>query len=167
MGNKTIILCDFILLIMDDLKITIRLAKSEDCEDMMGLIKELAIYEKAENEVIVDVSTFEKCGFGENKIWTAYVAFANNEMVGLSLFYPRYSTWKGPKLYLEDIVVKEAFRGNKIGKMLMDKTIEYAQEHGYVSLFWQVLDWNKPAINFYKKYKTKFDDEWLNVSIDF
>lgn len=144
----------------------IRLAQAGDCPAMMELIRELAVYEKAAHEVSVSLSAFRDAGFGPQPVWTAFVAEAEGHIVGLSLFYPRYSTWKGRKLYLEDIVVKESLRGQKIGRQLFDRTLAYAKEHQYHSLYWQVLDWNEPAINFYKKYNATFDAEWLNVHID-
>ncbi len=146
--------------------VCIRKAQAADCPAMMELINELAIYEKAADEVTVSLASFIDAGFGNNPIWTAFVATIDDKIVGISLFYPRYSTWKGKKLYLEDIVVTEALRGQKIGKKLFDATYEYAKENNYHSLFWQVLDWNEPAINFYKKYNPEFDGEWLNVSIN-
>lgn len=143
----------------------IRLARPEDCAAMMELIRELAIYEKAEHEVGVSMEAFRDAGFGSQPIWTAFVAESEGQIIGLSLFYPRYSTWKGRKLYLEDIVVKESLRGQKIGQQLFDQTLAYAKENQYHSLYWQVLDWNEPAINFYKKYGATFDAEWLNAHI--
>lgn len=144
----------------------IRLAQPEDCPVMMELIRELAIYEQAEHEVSVSLEAFRDAGFGDQPVWTAFVAESEGHIVGLSLFYPRYSTWKGRKLYLEDIVVKESLRGQKIGRQLFDRTLAYAKENNYHSLYWQVLDWNQPAINFYKKYNATFDAEWLNAHID-
>ncbi|HRP90062.1 MAG TPA: GNAT family N-acetyltransferase [Edaphocola sp.] len=148
-------------------KIKIRPAYSEDCAQMMLLIKELAIYEKAPDAVTVSLEEFIDAGFGNQAIWKAFVAEQDDTIIGLSLFYPRYSTWKGKKLYLEDIVVKESFRGKKIGHQLFQATLDYAKENGYHSLFWQVLDWNETAINFYKKFGASFDKEWLNGTIDF
>lgn len=146
--------------------VQIRKALLEDAEAMIQLIRELAIYEKAADEVTVSSSDFIDAGFGNNPIWTAFVATIGNEIVGMSLFYPRYSTWKGKKLFLEDIVVKESLRGQKIGQELFDATFQFAKENKYHSLYWQVLDWNEPAINFYKKNGATFDGEWLNVSLD-
>jgi GNAT superfamily N-acetyltransferase len=148
------------------MEVCIRRATAEDCPAMMKLIMELAIYEKAPDEVTVSLEEFESAGFGVEALWKAFVAENDGKIVGLSLFYPRYSTWKGKKLYLEDIVVSEAWRGKKIGKQLFEATLGYAREHGYFSLYWQVLDWNEPAINFYKKWNAAFDDTWLNVEID-
>lgn len=146
--------------------VQIRPARPEDCAAMMELVRELAVYEKAGDEVTVSLEAFNDAGFGPHPIWTAFVAELDGAIVGLSLFYPRYSTWKGKKLYLEDIVVRESLRGQKIGKQLFDQTLAYAKAHHYHSLYWQVLDWNEPAINFYRKYAATFDGEWLNVQID-
>lgn len=145
----------------------IRKAEIQDCEAMMNLIKELAVYEKAPDEVTVSMEHFKESGFGGNPVWGAFVAEVDGKIVGMSLYYVRYSTWKGQRLYLEDLIVTEAFRGSGLGKILFDKTIEYGKEKGYSGMLWQVLDWNEPGINFYKKYNAKFDGEWLNASIEF
>lgn len=145
----------------------IRKAEKKDCEQMMQLIKELAVYEKAPDEVTVSMEHFIESGFGENPVWGSFVAELDGKIVGMSLFYVRYSTWKGQRLYLEDLIVTEEFRGKGLGKILFDKTIEYGKKKGYSGMLWQVLDWNEPAINFYKKYNAKFDGEWLNTSIEF
>ena len=152
------------------MNILIRKAVKEDCESIMLLIKELADYEKAPNEVTVDFNHFVESGFGEKPVWWAYVAVAENEnsistIVGFALYYIRYSTWKGQRLYLEDIIVTESMRGKGIGKLLFDQMIEVCQNENYQGMTWQVLNWNEPAINFYKKYKNaSFDDGWLNGS---
>ena len=145
----------------------VRKAERKDCEAMMKLIKELAVYEKAPDEVTVSLEHFEASGFGENPVWGAFIAEFEEEIVGMALYYIRYSTWKGQRLYLEDLIVTEAFRGKGLGKILFDKLIEFGKENNYSGMMWQVLDWNEPAINFYKKYNAKFDDGWLNTSIDF
>lgn len=150
---------------VDNSNINIRWATVQDIPEIMELVRELAIYEKAEHELTVSLEAFKDAGFGPEAIWKAFVAEYENEIVGISLFYPRFSTWKGRKLYLEDIVVKAPWRGKKIGKKLFDATYEYACQNNYHSLFWQVLDWNEPAINFYKKYQVNIDKEWLNVSL--
>ena len=146
--------------------IQIRLAEKEDCGSMMELIKELAVYEKAPDEVTVDFDHFVESGFGGNPVWHAFVAEVDSHVVGFALYYIRYSTWKGQRLYLEDILVNEAFRRNGIGKLLFDRLIEEAKEKKLNGMVWQVLDWNEPAINFYKKYEgVKFDSEWVNCSL--
>lgn len=147
--------------------IIIRNAVREDCPRMMDLIHELAVYEKEPDAVVVSMQEFEECGFGEQPIWWAIVAEVDGEVVGMALYYIRYSTWKGRRMYLEDLIVTEAYRNKGIGKELLDKLISIAQEKKYSGILWQVLDWNEPAINFYKKYHADFDAEWINVSVNF
>ena len=147
--------------------ITIRRPDVSDCAVMMDLVRELAIYENAPNEVTVSMEEFIEAGFGEKPVWGAFLAEIDGNVVGMSLYYIRYSTWKGQRLYLEDLIVKEANRGMGVGKLLLDKTISYAKEQKYSGMMWQVLDWNTPAIEFYKKYDANFDGEWLNVNINF
>lgn len=149
------------------MNVLIRKAVKEDCPALMDLIRELALYEKAPNEVTVSMEEFVEAGFGSNPVWGAFVAELDGLIVGMSLYYIRYSTWKGSRLYLEDLIVKEAYRGNNIGKLLLDQTITHAKEKKYSGMMWQVLDWNEPAINFYKKYNANFDGEWLNVNLNF
>ncbi|MBQ0147288.1 MAG: GNAT family N-acetyltransferase [Flavobacteriaceae bacterium] len=148
-------------------KVKIRKAGKEDCPRILELIKELALYEKAPEEVTVSLKEMEECGFGNRPVWGALVAEINQEIVGVALYYDRYSTWKGKRLYLEDLIVTESMRGAGIGKLLLDELIVFAKEEKYHGMVWQVLDWNKPAINFYKKYNADFDSEWVNVSINF
>lgn len=149
------------------MEIKIRKAVRKDCVRMMELIQELAIYEKAPDEVTVSLKHFEESGFGANPVWWAFVAEAQGVVVGMALYYVRYSTWKGQRMYLEDILVTEDMRGQKIGSLLMDALIVEAKEKGFNGMNWQVLDWNEPAINFYKKYNANFDPEWVNCSIIF
>ena len=151
------------------MNITIRRATKEDCPAMFELIRELAVYEKAPDEVTVDPKHFEESGFGENPVWWAFIAEVQTSdvsVVAFALYYIRYSTWKGQVMYLEDLLVTESMRGNGIGKMLLDRLIEEAREKGFKKVVWQVLDWNEPAINFYKKYNANFDGGWVNVSVE-
>ena len=147
--------------------ILIRKAQRADCARMMELIQELAVYEKAPDEVTVSLSHFEESGFGPNPVWWAFVAEVQGVVTGMALYYVRYSTWKGQRMYLEDILVTEEMRGKKIGSLLFDALIAEAKEKGFNGMNWQVLEWNEPAINFYKKYNANFDPEWVNCSIVF
>jgi GNAT superfamily N-acetyltransferase len=145
--------------------ITIRRAVKEDCPRLLELVTELAIYEKAPDDVTVTLEHFTESGFGKNPVWWAFVAEEDGIIYGFALYYIRYSTWKGQAMYLEDIIVTEAMRGKKIGKLLFDRLIEEAKEKKFNRIIWQVLEWNEPAINFYKKYNADFDPEWVNCSI--
>ena len=145
--------------------INIRRAVKEDCPRLLELIKELALFEKAPEEVTVSLEHFEKSGFGKSPVWWAFVAEENGRVQAFALYYIRYSTWKGQRMYLEDILVTDAMRGKGIGKQLFDRLIEEAKEKELNGIVWQVLEWNEPAIRFYKKYKANFDPEWINCSI--
>jgi GNAT superfamily N-acetyltransferase len=144
----------------------IRKATATDCARMMDLIRELAVFEKAPDEVTVSLEHFIETGFGKNPVWQALVALdPDQEIIGISLYYMRYSTWKGLRLYLEDLIVTESYRGKGIGKKLFDRTMDEARELGVSGMMWQVLDWNQPAIDFYKKYGAVLDGEWVNCSL--
>ena len=147
------------------MNVTIRPAVAEDCERLMELIRELAVYEKAPDQVTVSLQHFVDSGFGPNPVWWAFVAEADGRVEGFALYYIRYSTWKGQKMYLEDILVTEKMRGMGLGNLLFERLLEEAKEKGLSGIIWQVLEWNEPAINFYKKYNASFDAEWINCSI--
>lgn len=147
------------------MEIKIRTAVKEDCERLLELILELAVYEKAPDEVTVSLSEFQEAGFGKNPVWKAFVAEENGVIQGFGLYYIRYSTWKGCRMYLEDLLVTEKMRGKGIGKIIFDRLIQEAIEKDFKGMTWQVLDWNEPAINFYRKFNSDFDAGWLNVAL--
>jgi GNAT superfamily N-acetyltransferase len=147
------------------MNITLRIAKKEDCPRLLELVHELAHFEKAPEEVTVTLKEFEDAGFGEQPVWKAFVAEADDLIVGFALYYIRYSTWKGCRMYLEDLIITEDMRGKGIGKLLFKQLIAEAKELGFSGMVWQVLDWNEPAINFYKKYEASIDAGWLNASL--
>lgn len=146
-------------------EVNIRYAIQSDCPRLMELVHELALYEKAPEEVTVTLQHFEETGFGPNPVWKAFVAEVDGLVVGFALYYVRYSTWKGSRMYLEDLIVTEDMRGKKIGKLLFDRLIQEAKERGFSGMVWQVLDWNEPAINFYNKYGANIEAGWLNASL--
>lgn len=152
------------------MKPVIRKAEPADCAQMLDLIRELAAYERQPDAVTVSLEEFVDAGFGPQPVWEAFVAEVEMEgkmlMVGISLFYIRYSTWKGRRLYLEDIVVTERMRGRGIGKQLFERTLALCRERGYHGMVWQALDWNEPALAFYRKYDATFDNEWINISME-
>ncbi|SDW35057.1 L-amino acid N-acyltransferase YncA [Hydrobacter penzbergensis] len=147
--------------------IHIRRAERSDCKRLLELVSELAVYEKAPQEVTVTLEHFEKSGFGKKPVWWAFVAEINGKVEGFALYYIRFSTWKGQCLYLEDFLVTEKLRGLGAGTLLFDRVIAEAKEKGFSRMVWQVLEWNEPAINFYKKYPVTLDGEWLNGILDF
>ncbi len=147
--------------------ITVRRAVREDCPRLMELIMELAVFEKAPEAVTVTEEHFVESGLGASPVWWAFVAEENGIILGFALYYIRYSTWKGQRLYLEDIIVTEQARGRGIGTMLMDRLIIEAKEKKFSGMMWQVLDWNEAAIRFYKKYQASFEEEWMNCNINF
>lgn len=153
---------------LDLVSVIIRRAVKEDCKRLMELVYELAAYERAPEEITTTLNHFEESGFGTNPVWWAFVAEVDGIIQGFALYYVRYSTWKGQRMYLEDILVNEQFRGKQIGRLLFDRLIEEAKEKKFTGIAWQVLDWNEPAINFYKKYGgVTIDKGWLNCSINF
>lgn len=147
--------------------INIRKGEPNDIPQVFGLIKELAVYENALHEVTNTETQLEIDGFAENPTYGLIVAEDTDKIVGISLYYYRYSTWKGKRLYLEDIIVTESRRREGIGTKLFDETLSAARQSRCTGLMWQVLDWNQPAIDFYKKYNnTRFDHEWVNCHIE-
>ncbi len=149
---------------MSDLKV--RVATELDIPAMLKLIQELALFEKAPDEVTNTAERMRIDGFSEHAIYDSFVAEMNGTIVGIAITYYRYSTWKGKCLYLEDLIVTEEHRGKGIGKLLFDRCIAFGREQNCVRMNWQVLDWNTPAIEFYKAYNAELDGEWINGAID-
>lgn len=141
--------------------INIRKGNKKDYPQALHLIKELADYEKALQEVDATETSMEQ----DTNLFSLIVAEENNIIIGVAIFFPYYSTWKGRCIYLEDIVVTEKLRGRGIGKLLFDEVVKQAKEFKAKRLMWQVLDWNQPAINFYKKLNAHLDEEWINCKL--
>ncbi|HNQ11934.1 MAG TPA: GNAT family N-acetyltransferase [Bacteroidia bacterium] len=151
---------------MNSEKIIIRKTLIHDIEAILGLIKELALFEKAPEQVSNTVEQMTKEGFGKEPAFESIVAECNGQIVGMAIFFIKYSTWKGKGVYLDDIYVKESERRKGIGKMLFDEVIRIAANKEAHQLHWQVLDWNRPAIEFYKKYNAELDSEWINCKLN-
>lgn len=137
-----------------------------DMPSVLELIKELAHFEKEADAVEISVADLEKDGFGNSPLFKTFVAEIDNEIVGMALFYPRYSTWKGPTIHLEDLIVKKNKRGLNIGSTLYKKVMEYGYTLGVKRIEWVVLDWNTPAITFYKKTGAQVLNDWQTVQMD-
>lgn len=145
--------------------ISIRKGIINDIPQTLNLVKELAIYEKAPHDVEVTIEEMTEWGFGKDKQFDFFVAEENNAIIGIALYYYKYSTWKGKCLFLEDIIVTEVYRGRGIGKLLFEEVIKVAKAENVRRMEWQVLDWNTPAITFYEKYKAVLDGEWINCKL--
>jgi len=147
------------------MNVTIRKGLKSDIPQVLELVKELAAYEKAPDEVAVTIEEMELDGFGANPIFQFFVAEVDGKTVGVALYYIKYSTWKGKCVFLEDIIVTEEYRKYGIGKKLFDEVVKVAKEMGARRMEWQVLEWNEPAIKFYEKLNSHFDSEWLNCKL--
>lgn len=147
------------------MNIEIRKGTQTDIPSALILVKELAEYEKAPNEVEVTIAEMTEWGFGADKQFDFYVALLDGVIVGIALYYFKYSTWKGKCLFLEDIIVTESQRGKGLGKLLFDKVVQVSKEMKVRRMEWQVLDWNTPAIEFYNKYDATLDGEWINCKL--
>lgn len=148
------------------MNIVIRKAVKDDCPRILELVRELAVYEKAPEAVTVSLEDFTDGGFGNTPVWWAFVAECNGAVQGFALFYIRFSTWKGKRLYLEDFYVTEEVRGKGMGKLLFEEVLSEAKRRKVSGVQWQVLEWNEQAINFYKNYGASLDPEWINCAID-
>ena len=140
--------------------VTIRKAVQEDMIAVHALITELAIYEREPNAVIISVDDLIRHGFSEQRFHCFVAEHKKSGIVGMALYYSRYSTWKGPTLHLEDLYVKPEFRKGGLGKELFDKVVDEAAKQNVGRMEWTVLEWNEPALNFYKKYNATLDSEW-------
>jgi GNAT superfamily N-acetyltransferase len=147
--------------------ITIRTGTREDLPQVLALIKELAEYERAPQEVDNTVERMEQDGFGPEKVFDFLVAEMEGQIVGIALYYWSYSTWKGKCMFLEDLVVTQPYRRYGIGRRLFDRLIQIAKEKDARRLSWQVLEWNEPAIEFYKGLGAQLDPEWINGRLTF
>ena len=145
---------------------TIRPARKEDMATVLKLINELAVFEKESNVVEVTVADLEKSGFGKEKLFHCFVAEKEDAIVGMALVYPRYSTWKGPIIHLEDLIVTEEMRGSGLGTALLNEVVKYGDEIGVKRISWEVLDWNEPAINFYESKGADVKRDWDVVHLD-
>ncbi|MBC7426940.1 MAG: GNAT family N-acetyltransferase [Bacteroidia bacterium] len=144
----------------------IRKGEKKDMKAVLDLIQELAAFEKEPNAVEVSASDLERDGFGNYPLFHTFVAEVDEQIVGIALYYYRYSTWKGKTVYLEDLLVTENFRKQGVGSGLLNMVLEHAKSINCQRVSWQVLDWNESAINFYKKFNATFDSEWLNCFIE-
>jgi len=144
----------------------LRNAQQTDMRSVLLLIKELATFEKEPLAVEITVDDLIKDGFSKEPAFRIIVAEAENEIVGMALFYPRYSTWKGKAMHLEDLIVKQKYRGKGIGNALYSEVLKYAYNNNFKRVAWEVLDWNKVAIDFYKSTGAKVFDEWRIAQID-
>ena len=154
-------------MMFDNSAIFIRKGTKQDIPTVLDLIRELALFEKAPEQVTNTIKNMEADGFGEKPAFDFYVAELEKKIVGIAVYFIKYSTWKGKGLYLDDLFVTEEHRGKGIGKKLFDQIITEAKRINAKQLHWQVLDWNTPAIEFYKKYGATIDAEWLDCKILF
>lgn len=151
---------------MNTAEIKLREGKPEDIPQALELIRELAIFEREPEAVVVTVEEMVRDGFGPSPLFGFFVAELNQQVVGISIYYYRYSTWNGKCLYLEDLIITESYRGQGIGKKLFAETLQKAKDENCRKMNWQVLDWNTPAIKFYEDFDATMDPEWLNGYID-
>ncbi len=149
------------------MKIKIRNGKKSDLPQVLTLIKELAMYEKAPDEVTLTIEQFENDWESKHPLFHFFVAEENKKnIVGIALYYYGFSTWHGKRMYLDDIVVTEKMRGKGTGKLLFDELVREAKKNNVKQIMWQVLEWNEPAINFYKKYNSILDTEWITGKLN-
>jgi GNAT superfamily N-acetyltransferase len=148
------------------MKIHIREARASDMTDVLGLIRELAHFEREPEAVAMTVETLVKDGFGESPLFRCFVGEMDGRIAGMALVYPRYSTWKGRVLHLEDLIVTEEMRGQGLGDALLERVVRYGYEQGVKRINWEVLDWNEPAISFYESKGARVMRDWDVVQLD-
>lgn len=144
----------------------IRHSRPEDMPRVLELIKELARFEREEGAVEIGADDLIRDGFGNQKQFHCFVAEAEGQVEGMALVYPRYSTWKGPVIHLEDLIITEKMRGSGMGTALLDAVIKYGYDLGVKRICWEVLDWNEPAIEFYEKKGARVMRDWDVVQLD-
>ena len=144
----------------------IRVAQREDMKQVLHLIQELATFEKEDDAVEVSVQNLEEDGFGKQKLFHCFVAEKNDNIVGMALVYPRYSTWKGPVIHLEDLIVTKEMRGSGLGTALLNEVVKYGDALGVKRISWEVIDWNEPAIGFYESKGANVMRDWDVVQLD-
>jgi len=145
---------------------TIRKGEKADMPEVLALITELAVFEKEPDAVVVTVADLERDGFSENPLFHTFVAAIDGKIIGMALYYYRYSTWKGKTIHLEDLIVKEDFRGSGAGFALYSEIIRQGKKDKVRRIEWNVLDWNTPAIQFYEKSGAKVLKDWLVAQMD-
>lgn len=143
----------------------LRRGQESDLPRVLALIQELAAFERAPEAVTNNLAMMQRDGFGPEPIFSFFVLESGIDLIGLALFYTAYSTWKGRMLFLEDLVVTEAARRGGYGRQLFDAVVSEARRTGAQRMKWQVLDWNEPAIGFYKKLGANIESEWLNGNL--
>ncbi|MEM9077590.1 MAG: GNAT family N-acetyltransferase [Bacteroidota bacterium] len=145
---------------------TIRVAQKKDMGQVLNLVQELADFEKEPEAVEVTLRDLEQHGFGEQPLYHCFVAENEQGIVGIALVYPRYSTWKGPVIHLEDLIVTKSMRGKGVGSALLDEVVRYGKSLGVKRICWEVLDWNEPAITFYESKGARVMRDWDVVQLD-
>lgn len=148
------------------MKYNIRFAQQSDMPKVLELIKELAVFEKEPDAVIVTEEDLIEYGFGKHPLFTCFVAEKDEEIIAIALIYFRFSTWKGKTVHLEDLIVKQAFRGQGLGTLLLDEVIKYGYSQGVQRVCWEVLDWNTNAIKFYEKKGAKILKDWYLAQLE-
>lgn len=144
----------------------IRKANKDDMQQVLELIQELAVFEKEPNAVVITVQDLQRDGFSVNPLFHTFVAEIDNEIVGMALYYYRYSTWKGKTIHLEDLIVKEKMRGSGCGFALYSEIIAQGKKDNVRRVEWNVLSWNTPAIDFYEKSGAKVLQDWRVAQMD-